>query len=56
MEKFKIQNFNQKLTDERLHGNKRHQNELKSLYKEIISEMASDYDEYRNHVPDFLRA
>lgn len=56
MEKFKIQNFNQKLTDERLHGNKRHQNELKSLYKEIISEMASDYDEYRNHVPDFLQS
>ncbi|MFS4474144.1 hypothetical protein [Chryseobacterium sp. T20] len=56
MDKIKVNDFNQKLTDERLHNHNRHENELKGLYREIISSMATDYSEYRNHIPAFLQS
>ncbi|AZB26890.1 hypothetical protein EG339_21030 [Chryseobacterium bernardetii] len=52
----KVQDFNRKLTDERLHNHNRYQNELTTLYREIISGMATDYFEYRNHIPAFLHS
>jgi hypothetical protein len=49
-----VHDFHHKMTDERLNGHHNHENELKSLYREILSGMATDYSEYRKHVPMFL--
>lgn len=48
------QDFYHKMTDERLNGHHGHENKLKGLYREILSEMAADYTEYRKHVSKFL--
>ena len=49
-----VHDFHHKMTDERLNGHHNHENELKRLYREILSGMATDYSEYRKHVPKFL--
>lgn len=49
-----IHDFHHKMTDERLKGHQNHENELKGLYREILSEMTVDYSEYKKHVPKFL--
>jgi hypothetical protein len=49
-----IHDFHYKMTDERLNAHHNHENELKGLYKEILSEMAADYTEYKKHIPKFL--
>jgi len=49
-----VQDFHFKMTDERLNSHHSHENELKRLYREILSGMATNYSEYRKHIPKFL--
>ncbi|SHM43404.1 hypothetical protein [Flavobacterium chilense] len=49
-----VNDFHQKMTDERLNNHHAHEPELKRIYREIISAMSADYSEYTKHVPKFL--
>ncbi len=49
-----VNNFHQKMTDERLNCHHRYETELKKIYREVISGMANDYSEYRKNLPHFL--
>lgn len=49
-----INDFHQKVTDERLNNHHRYEQEIEKLYLEILSGMTLDYSEYRKYVPNLL--
>ncbi len=49
-----IQDFHNKMTDERLNKHNSYELELKAMYRETLANMTHDYTEYRKHVPHFL--
>lgn len=54
MDEKKIDEFHYKMTYDRINNNHTHETALKKSYREILSNMAADYSEYRKYVPKFL--